>query len=472
MSKKKNKSKMSFMKYLSIFLLIVSVLILVLVYFINVLPIDYFIVLLVLVLLIDLVVIKLLLCKGIIRNVIGVLLSIILIIFMVFGITYELNTIDFLKQLGFNTYKEENFNILVLNDSEYNSLKDLNSKIIGHLDNNYHVGLDKTIKKIEKEINFDSKILVDINELVDSLINGEVDAIILEDAQISMLKEDNNNLFDKFKILEIFNIETEIKNEKENIDVINDSYNILITGVDTYGNITKVSRSDVNMVISINPKDNKILLTSIPRDYYVYLSNFSSYDKLTHAGIYGIETSIMAIEDLLDIDINYYVKVNFTTLIDIVDLLDGIQVTSKYEFTSIDGYHYNKGINYLNGEEALSFARERKAFSDGDRVRIENQQLVLKSIINKLLSSKIITNYNDLLKALNNKFLTNMKDEELTKLIKWQIDGMYNWDILNISLNGTDSYQYTYSYQKQLLYVMLPDKESVNTAKEKINSVM
>ena len=472
MSKKKNKSKMSFMKYLSIFLLIVSVLILVLVYFINVLPIDYFIVLLVLVLLIDLVVIKLLLCKGIIRNVIGVLLSIILIIFMVFGITYELNTIDFLKQLGFNTYKEENFNILVLNDSEYNSLKDLNSKIIGHLDNNYHVGLDKTIKKIEKEINFDSKILVDINEIVDSLINGEVDAIILEDAQISMLKEDNNNLFDKFKILEIFNIETEIKNEKENIDVINDLYNILITGVDTYGNITKVSRSDVNMVISINPKDNKILITSIPRDYYVYLSNFSSYDKLTHAGIYGIETSIMAIEDLLDININYYVKVNFTTLIDIVDLLDGIQVTSKYEFTSIDGYHYNKGINYLNGEEALSFARERKAFSEGDRIRIENQQLVLKSIINKLLSSKIIINYNNLLNSLNNKFLTNMKDEELTKLIKWQIDGMYNWDILNISLNGTDSYQYTYSYQKQLLYVMLPDEESVNTAKEKINSVM
>lgn len=472
MSKKKNKSKMSFMKYLSIFLLIVSVLILVLVYFINVLPMDYFIVLLVLVLLIDLVVIKLLLCKGIIRNVIGVLLSIILIIFMVFGITYELNTIDFLKQLGFNAYKEENFNILVLNDSEYNSLKDLNSKIIGHLDNNYHVGLDKTIKKIEKEINFDSKILVDINEIVDSLINGEVDAIILEDAQISMLKEDNNNLFDKFKILEIFNIETEIKNEKENIDVINDLYNILITGVDTYGNITKVSRSDVNMVISINPKDNKILLTSIPRDYYVYLSNFSSYDKLTHAGIYGIETSIMAIEDLLDININYYVKVNFTTLIDIVDLLDGIQVTSKYEFTSIDGYHYSVGKNYLNGEEALSFARERKAFSEGDRVRIKNQQIVLKAIINKLLSSKIITNYNNLLNSLNNKFLTNMKDEELTKLIKWQIDGMYNWDILNISLNGTDSYQYTYSYQKQLLYVMLPDEESVNTAKEKINSIM
>ena len=472
MSKKKNKSKMSFMKYLSIFLLIVSVLILVLVYFINVLPMDYFIVLLVLVLLIDLVVIKLLLCKGIIRNVIGVLLSIILIIIMVFGITYELNTIDFLKQLGFNTYKEENFNILVLKDSEYNDLNNLNNKVIGHLDNNLHIGVNKTIKKLEKDIDFDSKILIDINELVNSLLNREVDAIILEDAQISMLKEDNNDLFNNIKILFTFNIDTEIKNEKENIDVISDSYNILVTGVDTYGSITKVSRSDVNMVISINPKDNKILITSIPRDYYVYLSDFSSYDKLTHTGIYGIETSIKAVEDLLDIDINYYVKVNFTTLIDIVDLLGGIEVDSKYEFTSIDGYHYSVGKNYLNGEEALSFARERKAFSDGDRIRIKNQQLVLKAIINKLLSSKIITNYNDLLKSLNNKFLTNMTDEELTKLIKWQIDGMYNWDILNISLNGTDSYQYTYSYQKQLLYVMLPDEESVNNAKEKINAIM
>ncbi len=472
MSKKKNKSKMSFMKYLSIFLLIVSVLILVLVYFINVLPMDYFIVLLVLVLLVDLIVIKLLLCNGVIRNVIGVLLSIILIIIMVFGITYELNTIDFLKQLGFNTYKEENFNILVLKDSEYNDLNNLNNKVIGHLDNNLHIGVNKTIKKIEKDIDFDSKILIDINELVNSLLNREVDAIILEDAQISMLKEDNNDLFNNIKILFTFNIDTEIKNEKENIDITNDSYNILITGVDTYGNITKVSRSDVNMVISVNPKDNKILITSIPRDYYVYLSDFSSYDKITHTGIYGIETSIKAVEDLLDIDINYYIKVNFTTLIDIIDLLGGIEIDSNYEFTSIDGYHYSVGKNYLNGEEALSFARERKAFSDGDRIRIKNQQLVLKAIINKLLSSKIITNYNNLLNSLNNKFLTNMTDDELTKLIKWQIDGMYSWNIDNVSLNGTDDYQYTYSYQKQLLYVMMPDKESVNNAKEKINSIM
>lgn len=470
--KKNNKSKMSFMKYLSIFLLIVSVLILVLVYFINVLPIDYFIVLVVLVLIIDLVVIKLLLGSGKIRNVIGVILSIILIIIMVFGITYELNTIDFLKQFGFNTYKEELYNVLVLESSDYETIRDLNGEAIGHLDNNVHKGLNNAIEKIDNNIDFESVILDDINSLVDNLIDEEVAAIILEDAQITMLKETNNELMDNLRIIENYSIETEIKNINKDIDVTSDSYNILITGIDSYGSITRVSRSDVNMIVSVNPKDKKILLTSIPRDYYVYLSDYKDYDKLTHTGIYGIDVTTKALEDLLDIDINYYVKVNFTTLVDIVDELGGITVNSNYDFTSIDGYHFSKGNNNLNGAEALSFARERQAFSEGDRVRVENQQLVLTAIINKIISPSIITNYNNLLNALSGKFLTNITNKEITDLIKWQIDGMYSWDIETISLDGSNAFDYTYSYKNQKLYVMMPYPESVNSAKEKINSVL
>lgn len=470
--KKNNKSKMSFMKYLSIFLLIVSVLILVLVYFINVLPIDYFIVLVVLVLIIDLVVIKLLLGSGKIRNVIGVILSIILIIIMVFGITYELNTIDFLKQFGFNTYKEEVYNVLVLDESDYETLGDLNGEAIGHLDNNVHKGLNNAIEKIDNNIDFESVILDDINSLVDNLIDEEVAAIILEDAQITMLKETNNELMDNLRIIENYSIETEIKNINKDIDVTSDSYNILITGIDSYGSITRVSRSDVNMIVSVNPKDKKILLTSIPRDYYVYLSDYGDYDKLTHTGIYGIDVTTKALEDLLDIDINYYVKVNFTTLVDIVDELGGITVNSKYDFTSIDGYHFSKGNNNLNGAEALSFARERQAFSEGDRVRVENQQLVLTAIINKVLSAGIITNYNNLLNALSGEFLTNITNKEITDLIKWQIDGMYSWDIETISLDGSNAFDYTYSYKNQKLYVMMPYPESVNSAKEKIKNVL
>lgn len=470
--KKNNKSKMSFMKYLSIFLLIVSVLILVLVYFINVLPIDYFIVLVVLVLTIDLVVVKLLLGSGKIRNVIGVILSIILIIIMVFGITYELNTLDFLKQFGFNTYKEEVYNVLVLESSDYETLGDLNGEAIGHLDNNVHKGLNNAIEKIDNNIDFESVILDDINSLVDNLIDEEVAAIILEDAQITMLKETNNELMDNLRIIENYSIETEIKNINKDIDVTSDSYNILITGIDSYGSITRVSRSDVNMIVSVNPKENKILLTSIPRDYYVYLSDYGDYDKLTHTGIYGIDVTTKALEDLLDIDINYYVKVNFTTLVDIVDELGGITVNSKYDFTSIDGYHFSKGNNNLNGAEALSFARERQAFSEGDRVRVENQQLVLTAIINKVLSAGIITNYNNLLNALSGEFLTNITNKEITDLIKWQIDGMYSWDIETISLDGSNAFDYTYSYKNQKLYVMMPYPESVNSAKEKIKSVL
>lgn len=470
--KKNNKSKMSFMKYLSIFLLIVSVLILVLVYFINVLPIDYFIVLVVLVLIIDLVVIKLLLGSGKIRNVIGVILSIILIIIMVFGITYELNTLDFLKQFGFNTYKEEVYNVLVLDDSEYEELNDLDNESIGHLDENVHEGLNSAIEKIDQQIDFESVVLDDINSLVDNLSIEEVDAIILEDAQITMLEEDDNGLMDNFKIIASFDIETEIEVVSKEVNVTEDSYNILITGIDSYGSITRVSRSDVNMIVSVNPKENKILLTSIPRDYYVYLSDYGDYDKLTHTGIYGIDVTTKALEDLLDIDINYYVKVNFTTLVDIVDELGGITVNSNYDFTSIDGYHFSKGNNNLNGAEALSFARERQAFSEGDRVRVENQQLVLTAIINKVLSAGIITNYNNLLNALSGEFLTNITNNEITDLIKWQIDGMYSWDIETISLDGSNAFDYTYSYKNQKLYVMMPYPESVNSAKEKIKNVL
>ena len=470
--KKNNKSKMSFMKYLSIFLLIVSVLILVLVYFINVLPIDYFIVLVVLVLIIDLIVIKLLLGSGKIRNVIGVILSIILIIIMVFGITYELNTIDFLKQFGFNTYKEEVYNVLVLDESEYEELNDLDNESIGHLDENVHEGLNSAIDKIDQQIDFESVVLDDINSLVDNLSSEEIDAIILEDAQITMLEEDNNGLMDNFRIIASFDIETEIEVVSKEVNVTKDSYNILITGIDSYGSITRVSRSDVNMIVSVNPKENKILLTSIPRDYYVYLSDYGDYDKLTHTGIYGIDVTTKALEDLLDIDINYYVKVNFTTLVDIVDELGGITVNSNYDFTSIDGYHFSKGENNLNGKEALSFARERQAFSEGDRVRVENQQLVLTAIINKVLSPSIITNYNSLLNALSGEFLTNITNNEITDLIKWQIDGMYSWDIETISLDGSNAFDYTYSYKNQKLYVMMPYPESVNSAKEKIKNVL
>ena len=471
--KKREKNKINgFRKYLAIFLSIISLIVLGLVYFINVLPFEYFIVLSILTFIIDLIVISLLLSNGPVRSVIGGLFSLVLIVTMIIGINYELNTLDFFKQFGFNEYKSEHYGVYVLNSSSYQKINDLENKTIGHLELKKYVGLNKSAQKLMKKINFKSKTYDEVNSLVSDLINNEIDAIILEDAQLEILKEENYDEYILLKSIYDDTVELSIKKSKSNVDILKDSYNIYISGIDTYGNITKVSRSDVNILVTVNPSKKEILLTNIPRDYYVKLHSFNEYDKLTHAGIYGIDESISTIEDLLDTKINYYVKVNFTSLIDIVDALDGIVVNSNYSFTSVDGYTYKRGENYLDGKEALSFARERKAFKEGDRVRGENQQLVLTAIINKGTSSKIITNYTSILKAVNGKFITNISDDEITKLIKMQISDGGTWNVKSISVNGIDSYDYVYSYKKNKLYVMKPIQNTIDNAKVKIKEVM
>lgn len=423
MSKKSgNKKVLSFKKYLVILLIILSILFSGLIYFINVLPMEYFGVFVAVVVIIDLIVSLLLLSNGKVKNLIGGLFSLLLIVAMVFGINYSLNTMDFFKQFGFNEYKSENYNIIVLKTSNYKRIKDLNNKVIGHLDKSKYEGLEKAIDKLNKNISFKSKSLNDSSELLTSLEEKSIDAIILEDAQLEILKEANDDLYNSIRKLDA--IKVEIKNEDigKSVDVTNKPFNVYISGIDTYGSINKVSRSDVNILMSVNPIKKEILLTNIPRDYYVKLHTFKEYDKLTHAGIYGVNESIKTIEDLLDTKINYYIKVNFTSLVDIVDALDGITVNSNYNFVSNDGYSYVKGANVLDGKKALSFARERKSFKEGDRVRGENQQLVLTSLINKAMSPKIITNYVDILKALKGKFITNISDDEITKLIKMQLN--------------------------------------------------
>lgn len=472
-NKKSNKNKSNgFRKYLAISLGVISIIVLWLVYFINVLPMEYFIVLCFLLLIIDVIVIALLLSFGTIKNILGGFCSLLLIVTMIMGINYELNTLDFFKQFGFNEYKTENYGIYVLKSSNYENIVDLENKSIAHLELKKNAGLNKMVDKITKKIEFKSKTYDDIYSMVSDLIGEKIEGIILEEAQVEILKEENYNEYELLKSIYGDAIELSIKKNKSNIDITKDSYNIYISGIDTYGNITNVSRSDVNILATVNPVKKDILLTNIPRDYYVKLHSFNEYDKLTHAGIYGIDESISTIEDLLDTKINYYVKVNFTSVIDIVDALDGIVVNSNYSFTTVDGYSFKKGTNYLDGKEALSFARERKAFKEGDRIRGENQQLILTSIINKATSTKIITNYTEILKAVKGKFITNIKDEEITKLIKMQFSDGQAWNIKSISVNGVDSYDYVYSYKKNKLYVMRPIQETVDNAKGKIKDVM
>lgn len=402
-------------------------------------------------------------------------LSVILILLFSILVFYINKTTGLLANLNL-TYKTYNYSVVVLDNSSYKKLKDINGLNIGYYDDG-SVENDEALDKVLKKVELENTSYEDTHALANALLEEEVDAILIENSYLDILDESINYEDKTFKenIRKIYSfvIVTNTNDIAKDINVTKEPFNIYVSGIDTYGEISSVSRSDVNMVISVNPSSRQILLTSIPRDYYVQLHGKSGYkDKLTHAGLYGTDMSIQTLEDLLDIEINYYVKVNFSSVIKIVDAIGGIKVYSDYTFTSIDNYNYSEGYNQVNGEEALSFARERKAFAAGDRQRVKNQQAVFKAIFDKCTSKDIITKYNKLLDSLYGSFVTNMPTSRLTSLVRMQLAKNYSWNIVANSLEGSDGSNYTYSAPSQKAYVMVPDEESVLYAQELINTVI
>ena len=469
---KKKKKIMPFFKFLAIAMALITIITLCLFKFIDILPGEYFIVLCILLILIDVGLSLLILTrKGVKRRAVGSVLSIIYIIFLILAIIYELNTIGFLKKIGFTDYKTENYSVLVLKDSDYEKIEDLDGESIGSLEFSTD-GLEKAKAKIEKEITPEFITTDNITTLKDDFLAEEYAGMLIEDSMLSMVNESDGEFSESYRVIYEFSVDVETEDIAEEVNITEESFNIFISGIDTYGSISSVARSDVNMVITVNPNTHKILITSIPRDYYVTLAGKNAKDKLTHAGIYGIETSVGTIENLLDIKINYYIKVNFTSLLDIVEALGGVNVYSEYSFTSKDGYYYQKGYNNVDGKKALSFVRERGAFTEGDRVRVKNQAAMIEALINKAISPSIIVKYTSLLNALDGSFVTNIPTKDITDFIKKQIDEMPEWEFENISLDGSNGYDYTYSYGGTKLYVMIPDNETVINATNKINEVL
>lgn len=404
-------------------------------------------------------------------NVFAVLFSIVFAL----GINYLYNTVDFLGRITSSGYQVENYYVVVLDNETFFKLDDLKSYKIGILtseSDTYKKARQELEKKVKtKNIDYNDNI-----KLANDLLNENVDAIFISEAYKVNLDEEVDNFKNSTKIIETISIKTKTEYISKEVKVTEEPFNIFISGIDTYGSISSVSRSDVNMIVTVNPNTHEILLTSIPRDYYVQLNGTTGLkDKLTHAGIYGVDKSIKTLEDLFGIEINYYVKVNFTTLIDVVDVIGGIDINSDKSFIAYtdNSVRIKLGNNHLNGKQALAFARERYAYKEGDRHRVQNQQAVITAIMNKVLSSKtIISKYNSLLNTLDGSFQTNMNMNNITSLVKKQIDTMPKWNIVSQSVNGTDSSNYTYSYPNQKLYVMVPDMTTVETAKIKINEVI
>lgn len=395
-----------------------------------------------------------------------------------FGIKYSDKTIEALDKINYNLAQKEDYEVKTLNSSKYNTKDDLNGKKIGIFKNDSY---DDVVKYLKKDIDCE---LVDYDDPVkffEDLDEKKIDAVIASETVYGLLAEDLSYM--KMELKTVHTIGVPIKGEISEVvkvvDVTNTPFNIYVAGGDKTGSISKVMNTDVNMVISVDPLKHKILLTSIPRDYYVNLPSKGDnvYDKLTHAGYYGVQESIRAIEKLLDIDINYYAKVNFTTIVKVVDALGGIDVKSDFSFVednSLKYYHYKKGVNHLNGNQALAFARERHAFSDGDVQRVKNQQHVIDAIISKMVSSKtLMSKYTDILDAVSSNFSTNLDRKSISRLVKAQLSDMRGWESESQNLVGySATSKNCYSLKGWDLYVMKQNPDSVKKNSDKIKDFL
>lgn len=252
-------------------------------------------------------------------------------------------------------------------------------------------------------------------------------------------------------------------------------FSIYISGIDVYGDITQESRSDVNLIATINPGTHKILLTTTPRDYYVTIPGVSGEqrDKLTHAGTYGVQTSMATLENLYDTEIPFYIRVNFTSVEEIVDVMGGVDVESELAFTTSKAagkvVDVKEGMNHFNGKEALAFVRERKALATGDNQRGKNQQALLTAMLEKAMSPQILFSANGMINSVAGNAETNLSEAQIKSLIRMQIDEMKGWKIESVAAEGDDSgKQYCYSYSAAPLYVTVPYESSVSEIQEKI----
>ena len=396
---------------------------------------------------------------------------------LIVGIYITQNTVNFFdNSFANNTYETTAYNVYV-QKNKYSNIKDLKGKNISYLniDSQYQKSLNTLHKKIDfSPIEFDN--LIDAYES----LNENSDALILDTGYITILEEVYPDLNEQIESIYSFEIKKTIENnytQKDDLEPIN----IYISGSDSRDNeLYNKSRSDFNLILTINPKTKTVLMTSIPRDYYIPLANKSGkYDKLTHSGIYGLDTTIQTVENLFDITIDYSIKVNFNSVITIVDLVDGVDIYSDKSFTTHCGdggaevTNVVKGMNHFNGAQALSYVRERYAYNDGDRHRILNGQQVLKAVLEKVMTNKsLLLKYNQILKSINELYVTDIPSSYIKKLIKNQLNDMTSWTFESNSVNGTGDKKETYSMPNTKTYVMIPNYEDVSNATRELNNIL
>ena len=401
----------------------------------------------------------------------GLIISIFATIIYLVGARYLYSTINFVSKIT-NVETATEYYVVVRDDDVYNDLSDIDGGTVYAYENGSD--FQAAVEKLMEEVSIYVEPTGNLEALSSQLLSGEIDITYMQSVVYDGLVEDVESFDDYTKILHTIKIEKELLDIRKPVSVTTDPFNLYVTGIDTTGTIDVVSRSDVNMIVTVNPKTKTILMTSIPRDYYVLLPDVGEYDKLTHTGMYGSDYTINTVEHMLGIDMNYYAKVNFSTVEYLVDAIGGIEVESEYSFTSrIGKYDFVEGINYLDGKQALAFARERYSFEDGDFQRNKNQQIVLKAIINKMTqSSTLLMNFPSILNSVENNLETNLTSSEIKALVRMQTSDMSSWNIMSQNLVGPTSSEPCYSLGYQNASVVLQSQESNDAAVEGINFVL
>ena len=413
----------------------------------------------------------------------GSVMTMVLLITLMVGTPYLTKAVNTLGNMTGVNVEMADMGVYVKNESSVQEVNELSGKTMGIMSVLDRANTDKALEELQLAVA--TAEYAGISELADGLLSGEVDAILLNNAFLDLLTETEGyeNILDEIREIHTQKTETVIENAD---DDTKDKWNILdlfgkedeeaqkrndrvftmyISGIDNRGGLIAKSRSDVNILATVNVDTRQVLLVSTPRDYYVPLPISNGVpDKLTHAGIYGVDVSIGTLEMLYNTEIDYYFRVNFGGFKKIIDALDGITVNSEYSFSSsVTGHYFSKGENHLDGEAALAFARERKAFSAGDRQRGKNQMAVIQAVIEKAMSPAILTGYTGIMESVAGNFETSMPYDLIAEIVRDQLDNGGSWNIVSTSVDGTGDTRRPYSLSTGA-YVMVPDQATVDAA--------
>ena len=391
----------------------------------------------------------------------------------IFGFKQMIDITNRMNQTA--AFSEVEMSIVVPKESDIKDVSQLTSvQAPTKVDKNNIETLMSALKK-DKKVDVKVDDVASYQEAYDNLKSGKSKAMVLSGSYASLLESVDSNYASNLKTIYTYKIKKKNSNSAKQVD--SKVFNIYISGIDTYGSISTVSRSDVNIIMTVNMNTHKILLTTTPRDAYVKIpgGGANQYDKLTHAGIYGVETSEQTLENLYGIKIDYYARINFTSFLKLIDQLGGVTVHNDQAFTSLHGkFDFPVGDIQMNSEQALGFVRERYSLDGGDNDRGKNQEKVISAIVNKLASLKSVSNFTSIVNNLQDSVQTNMSLDTINALANTQLDSGSKFTVTSQAVTGTGSTGQLTSYAmpNSSLYMMKLDNSSVASASQAIKNLM